>query len=114
MRHAHNLEYLVLDADMDKIRTSDITIVLSELRQRKAPPGERLKPYALTLCGPFLGWASDGKEVLAEMANSSGGYIGELFLDRPLEKSTERYIIDRDDFVSIFFPSPCSEHRYLS
>jgi hypothetical protein len=102
MRHAHNLEYLVLDADMDNIRLSDMTIVLSELRRRKAPPGEKLQPYALTLCGPIVGWTGGGEGLLEKMVEESGGYIGELFLDRPLEKRAERYITNEDDFVSLY------------
>jgi hypothetical protein len=100
IRHAHELEYLVLDADMDKIRSLDITILLAELRQRKAPTGEALRPCALTLCGPIKEWAGGAKGVLEALVKESGGYIGELFLDRPLAKSTERHKVDPEVFVS--------------
>lgn len=100
IRHAHRLEYLVLDADMDKIRSLDITILLAELRRRKAPTGEALRPCALTLCGPIKEWAQDAKGVLEALVRESGGHVGELFLDRPLAKSTERHIVDPEVFVS--------------
>jgi hypothetical protein len=100
IRHAHRLEYLVLDADMDHIQSLDITILLAELRQRKAPSGETLKPCALTLCGPIKQWAQGAKGVLESLVKESGGHIGELFLDRPLAKSTERHEIDAESFVS--------------
>jgi hypothetical protein len=107
IRHAHQLEYLVLDADMDNIRSKDITIVLTELRRRKAPAGEALRPCALTLCGPIKEWAQGGKGVLERLVKDSGGHIGELFLDRPLAKSTGRHTVELDAFVSPFLtPSP--------
>jgi hypothetical protein len=100
IRHAHKLEYLVLDADMDKIRSLDITILLAELKRRKAPTGEALRPCALTLCGPIKEWAQGAKGVLEALVKESGGHVGELFLDRPLAKSTERHIVDTGTFVS--------------
>ena len=100
IRHAHRLEYLVLDADMDKIRSLDITNLLAELRRRKAPTGEALRPCALTLCGPIKEWGQNAKGVLESLVKESGGHVGELFLDRPLAKSTERHVVDREIFVS--------------
>jgi len=105
VRHAHKLEYLVLDADMDCIRSSDITVLLSELRRRKAPPGEALKPCALTLCGPIREWAHEAKAVLELLVKESGGHVGELFLDRPLAKSTGRHKIEPEAFVCCRHPS---------
>lgn len=111
IRHAHKLEYLVLDADMDKIRSLDITILLAELKQRKAPTGEPLRPCALTLCGPIKEWAQDAKGVLSALVKESGGHVGELFLDRPLAKSTERHIVDIDTFVSHLYLTLIQAHH---
>lgn len=100
LRHAHRLGYLVLDADMDLITPSDLVVVLKELYRRKYPPGESASLYSLIICGPIRGWETQGQEVLEMIAQESGGSVCELFIDRPLVKSTNKYIIDTEAFVS--------------
>lgn len=100
LRHAHRLTYLVLDADMDMIRPSDLVVILKELYRRKYPHGETALPFSLILCGPIRGWEREGREVLEMIAQESGGSVCELFIDRPLVKSTTKHIIDTDAFVS--------------
>lgn len=100
LRHAHRLTYLVLDADMDMIRPTDLSAALRELYRRKYPPGETALPFSLIICGPIQGWEREGKEVLEMIAQESGGSVHELFIDRPLVKSTSNYLIDQEAFVS--------------
>lgn len=103
LRHAHRLTYLVLDADMDVIRPSDLSVVLKELYRRKHPQGEPAAPYSLILCGPIQGWEKEGggKGILEMIAQESGGSVCELFIDRPLVKSSTNYVIDVQAFVSL-------------
>lgn len=102
LRHAHRLTYLVLDADMDLIRPTDLSVVLKELHMRKHPSGETALPFSLIICGPIKGWEREGKEILEMIAQESGGSVCELFIDRPLVKSTTNYLIDQEAFVSVF------------
>jgi hypothetical protein len=85
---------------MDMIRPSDLVVILKELYRRKYPHGETASSYSLILCGPIRGWEREGKEVLEMIAQESGGSVCELFIDRPLVKSTTKYIIDTETFVS--------------
>ena len=84
VRHAHRLGFLVLDADLDEMYKEDILIACKELALREPPLGEVAEKVSLMLCGPIRGWS---REFLAELAGTFEG-IKELFVDRPLRKST--------------------------
>lgn len=96
IRHAHRLGFLVLDADLDEMYKEDILIACKELALREPPLGEAAERVSLMLCGPIRGWS---RGFLAELAGTFEG-IKELFIDRPLRKSTIAHQTT-EGFVSI-------------
>ncbi|KAK4685771.1 hypothetical protein P7C73_g4370, partial [Tremellales sp. Uapishka_1] len=84
LRHAHKLSFLVLDADMDEMERSDILVALKELALREAPLGETPEKVSVMLCGPIKEWEGFLKDLVDTFKD-----IKELFIDRPLRKSSQ-------------------------
>ena len=99
IRHAYRLSFLVLDADLDEMYKEDILIACKELALREPPLGEAAERVSLMLCGPIRGWS---RVFLSELAGTFEG-IKELFVDRPLRKSTIAHEATLESFVSL----PC-------
>lgn len=104
LRHARNLSFLVLDADMDEMHAADIVAATRELAARQAHPAQRV---SLMLCGPIAGW-----EGFLPLLTESFTDIKELFIDRPLKK-TIRATTDEDDFVRRLAPLSALTHLQL-
>lgn len=102
LRHAHNLSFLVLDADMDEMGSSDILSAVRELAKREAPLGQEPAKVSLMLCGPIAGWEDGFLDQLVDTFRD----IRELFLDRPLKKLI-RAGDDDNEFVS--GKCPCTQ-----
>ncbi|WWC58935.1 uncharacterized protein I303_101480 [Kwoniella dejecticola CBS 10117] len=100
IRHSHNLSFLVLDADLDEMAPGDILTPLKELSLRKPPIGERNQLVSLMLCGPIKNWESG---FLQHLVTTYDG-IKELFIDRPLKKSTEVRATSFEDFTTLLDP----------
>lgn len=106
LRHAYRLSFLVLDADMDELQSQDVLAVLKELSLREVPLGEEAARVSLMLCGPISGWTDPFRP--KRFAGSFMDVVGpklylvkELFLDRPLRKSNQQYVVSEGDFVSL-------------
>ncbi|WRT65261.1 uncharacterized protein IL334_002204 [Kwoniella shivajii] len=109
LRHAHNLSFLVLDADMDEMTLSDVLSPLRELALRQPPMGEKAENVSLMLCGPIKGWENG---FLRSLVNTFEG-IKELFVDRPLRKSTEVKETSFEDFTDLLGPLSSLPHLRL-
>ncbi|WWC87408.1 uncharacterized protein L201_002297 [Kwoniella dendrophila CBS 6074] len=103
IRHSHNLSFLVLDADLDEMTISDILSPLKELSLRRPPIGEKNQLITLLLCGPLKNWEDQDNNFLESLVHTYDG-IKELFIDRPLKKSTEVRETNFDDFAKILEP----------
>ncbi|KAL1412617.1 hypothetical protein Q8F55_000364 [Vanrija albida] len=99
LRHAHNLSFLVLDADMDEMGSSDILTAVRELAKREAPLGQEPAKVSLMLCGPIAGWEDGFLDQLVDTFRD----IRELFLDRPLKKLI-RAVNDENEFINVLAP----------
>ncbi|WVW79020.1 hypothetical protein I302_100983 [Kwoniella bestiolae CBS 10118] len=110
IRHSHNLSFLVLDADLDELTLPDILTPLKELQLRRSPVGEKSQLISLMICGPIRDWDSVGNGFLKSMVNTFDG-IKELFIDRPLKKSTKVKETSFEDFTSLL--DPLSSLPYL-
>lgn len=106
LRHAANLSFLVLDADMDEMHAADIVAAVRELAARQTLAGAPTR-VSLMLCGPISGW--DG---FLSLLVDSFGDIKELFVDRPLKK-TIRANTDEDEFVARLEPLSQLDHLTL-
>lgn len=96
IRHAHRLSFLVLDADLDEMYKEDILAACKELNLREPPYGEEAEKVSLMLCGPIRGWSRD---FLRDLVDTFKG-VKELFIDRPLRKSTKTHETTIEAFVS--------------
>ncbi|WWD21861.1 hypothetical protein CI109_106349 [Kwoniella shandongensis] len=100
LRHAHNLSFLVLDADMDQMNKSDILAAVKELSLRRPPYGETVEKVSLMLCGPINGWETGFLDDLVGTFKD----IKELFVDRPLKKSTQAHAKSYESLISLLKP----------
>ena len=98
LRHAHRLSFLVLDADLDEMHKEDILTACKELALREAPIGEPAEKVSLMLCGPIKGWS---RGFLTDLVETFHG-VKELFIDKPLRKSTVAHETTIEAFVSAF------------
>lgn len=80
VRHTPNLDFLVLDADMDYTASPDILAVLEQLAERDKWAESRPPKLSLMLCGPILGWG----DIFLKNLVKAYSNIKELFIDRPL------------------------------
>ncbi|WVF70389.1 hypothetical protein IAT40_005179 [Kwoniella sp. CBS 6097] len=100
IRHAHNLSFLVLDADMDEMTPSDIHTTVKELALRRPPVGEKAENVSLMLCGPIKGWEDGFLQGLVDTCDD----IKELFVDRPLKKSKQAHATSFEAFTTLLRP----------
>ncbi|KAE8543357.1 hypothetical protein D1P53_000062 [Cryptococcus gattii VGV] len=110
VRHTPNLEFLVLDADMDYTASPDILAVLEQLAERDKWAESRPPKLSLMLCGPILGW---GDIFLKDLVKAYSN-IKELFIDRPL---TSPLVLDQvgalDFLVGDLLPLSCLPHLQI-
>ncbi|ORY23801.1 hypothetical protein BCR39DRAFT_342552 [Naematelia encephala] len=100
LRHAYRLSFLVLDADLDEMNKDDVLVAVRELDLRQVPVGEMAEKVSLMLCGPITGW---GKAFLEELV-LAGPLLKELFIDRPLGKTSARNVIAVDELSTLLSP----------
>ena len=109
LRHAHRLSFVVLDADMTEMTAADILVACQELALREKPPGEENEAISLMLCGPIRGW---GRAFLQDLVGTFSG-IKELFIDRPLRKSSYPHQITFEDLARLLEPLAQLPHLRL-
>ncbi|OCF38826.1 hypothetical protein I317_07399 [Kwoniella heveanensis CBS 569] len=109
IRHAHNLSFLVLDADMDEMTPSDIHTTVKELALRRPPVGEKAENVSLMLCGPIKGWEDGFLQGLVDTFDD----IKELFVDRPLRKSKQAHATSFEAFTTLLRPLEALPHLSL-
>ncbi|WVR04236.1 hypothetical protein IAU60_001236 [Kwoniella sp. DSM 27419] len=110
LRHAHNLSFLVLDADMDEMTQSDVLTAVKELSLRQSPMGERPDKVSLMLCGPISGW---NDRFLRGISDCFREGIKELFFDRPLRKSAQAHATSFEAFTALLHPLESLPHLRL-
>ncbi|UOH82149.1 hypothetical protein LQV05_004842 [Cryptococcus neoformans] len=95
VRHTPNLDFLVLDADMDYTASPDILAVLGQMAQRDKWAENKPPKLSLMLCGPILAWGDLFLQDLVKVYSN----IKELFIDRPLTSPLVLDQVGAPDFL---------------